>query len=344
METPIVNRIRSSLVEKRENIKEWLNTTPPDKRQINLGAQSEEAVRTHLEKIDGVIKESSLDTFGHCTVCGETVDEECLEMDYTSSVCLDHLSPEEARSLELELELAQDVQRSLLPQQVVDISGLEVAAFSRPAQIVGGDYFDYFTYQDGNNGITIADVAGHGVSASLLMASVQTLLRTLVPVNISPTDVLRQMHHLYRNNIRFTTFVTVFIGAFEPTDHTFTYCNAGHPPPLVLRNTRGEENELLWLNPTGPAIGLIDEAEYREGTVKLFPGDLLIMYTDGVTEAVNSENEEFGRERLANVIKRYRHLPADQIIKEIRQAMRDFTQGVPLADDTTFLICRIGAV
>jgi sigma-B regulation protein RsbU (phosphoserine phosphatase) len=233
------------------------------------------------------------------------------------------------------------VQRNLLPQQVVGILGLELDAFSRPAQIVGGDYYDYFEYQNGMNGVAIADVAGHGVSASLLMASVQTLLRTLVPENDSPAEVMRQMHHLYRYNIRFTTFVTLFMGTFDPTDHTFSYCNAGHIPPIVLRKTPEEGPEVLWLSPTGPAIGLVEEADFGDETIALFPGDLLVMYTDGITEAINPANEEFGRERLATLIQVYRHLPVNDIIQKVRQALREFTAGIPLADDTTILICRI---
>jgi sigma-B regulation protein RsbU (phosphoserine phosphatase) len=262
-------------------------------------------------------------------------------MDYTCCVCLDHLSTEETRSLERELELAQNVQRSLLPQHLEDIPGLEIAAFSRPAQIVGGDYFDFFAYANGANGVAIADVAGHGVSASLLMSSVQTLLRTLAPAHISPAEVTQQIHHLYRHNIRFTTFVTLFMGAYDVENHIFMYCNAGHNPPLVIRKALDGKSEVAWLQPTGPAVGLVEEAEYGEETVGLSPGDVVLMYTDGVTEAINSKNEEFGQERLAELAKQHSDLPAKEALGKIRQGLRAFTEGTPLEDDTTIVIFRI---
>jgi sigma-B regulation protein RsbU (phosphoserine phosphatase) len=133
------------------------------------------------------------------------------------------------------------VQKTLLPQEVPNIPGIEIAAFSRPAQIVGGDYFDFIDFSNGFHGLAIADVAGHGVSASLHMASIQALLQTLVPDNKSPAEVMRQVHKLFIHNIRYETFVTFFIGAFDSSTKTLTFCNAGHPPPLILRKTRAKK-------------------------------------------------------------------------------------------------------
>lgn len=342
MEHTIVERIRSSLADKKSNLKTWLRTTTPEKRQIALGTESDAAVHVHLDMLDKTIIESSSDTFGKCTECGEFVEEEQLAIDYTRCVCLAHLSTEQTQELERELEHAQIVQRQLLPQKPRDIPGLEVAAFSRPAQFVGGDYFDYFEYQDGTNGVAVADVAGHGVSASLLMASVQTLLRSLAPVSSSPLEVMRQIHHLYQHNIRFTTFVTLFLGAFDLDSRTFFYCNAGHNPPMLIRKTASdEEGKVEWLMPTGPAVGLVEDAEYLEKKVKLLPGDLLVMYTDGVPEAINLASEEFGMERFADLIHENSDLPVSQIIHNIRHVLGEFTNGQPLADDTTIVIYRV---
>jgi sigma-B regulation protein RsbU (phosphoserine phosphatase) len=340
MSANVFNRVRDSLLEKRETVTEWLHMTPLPKKQVYLGPADEEAVRAHLEVLDTTIDKGSSGTFGVCTVCHGQVETELLEMDYTASVCLDDLSPEQARNLESELELAQSVQRSLMPQQVPETPGLEIAAFSRPAQIIGGDYFDFFQFRDGAQGLAIADVAGHGISASLYMASVQTLLRTLVAASDSPADVARRMHHLLIHNVRFPTFVTLFLGAYNPTTHSLIYCNAGHNPPLVIRSGESQDS-LGWLWPTGPAIGLIEEFTFKSATVQLWPGDLLVLYTDGVTEALGSDGQLFGREKLAEVMKRAPGPSTKDLVGFMRQELQAFTNGQPAADDTTFIVCRV---
>jgi sigma-B regulation protein RsbU (phosphoserine phosphatase) len=274
-------------------------------------------------------------------MCQDYVELDLLEIDYTSCVCITHFSEEEIRHLETELELAQRVQKTLLPQEIPNIPGLEIAAFSRPAQIVGGDYFDFIEFGRGTHCLAIADVAGHGVSASLHMASIQAMLRAVVPANHSPADVVREIHKLFIHNIRFTTFVTFFLGAFNPATKTFTYCNAGHNPPLVLQKRKNGKESIAWLNPTGAAIGLIEEAEFGEKTFDFHEGDLLVMYTDGVTEAVNIKNDMFGSERLTEIIKRLHQSPPKEVVRGIREGLDDFSGGKSLADDTTVVVCRI---
>jgi phosphoserine phosphatase RsbU/P len=341
METFILDRIRNGLLQKREWLTEWLHSTPLHKKEVILGPSTEQSVLCCVDVIDEAIRKADSKTLGKCEVCHEEVEPELLEIDYTASVCIDHLSEQERRHLEGELELAQNVQKMLLPQEAPTIPGLEIAAFSRPAQILGGDYFDFINFKNGFNGLAIADVAGHGVSASLHMASIQALLRTLVPVNKSPADVMHQVHKLFIHNIRFETFVTFFIGAFDLSTKEFTYCNAGHPPPLVLHknNSEKESVEMLW--PTGAAIGLVEEANLAEKTIALQEEDLLVMYTDGVTEAVNPQNQEFGRERLAKLSQQLNNIPVKVLIQEIRKSLARFSEGKPLVDDTTIVICRI---
>jgi sigma-B regulation protein RsbU (phosphoserine phosphatase) len=341
MQAPILESIRKNLFEKRDHINEWLSATPLSKKEVFLGPSSEQAVHARLDVIDNTISKADSKTLGKCEVCHEDVETELLEVDYTACVCIEHLSKEERRHLESDLELAQDVQKMLLPQEVPNIPGLEIAAFSRPAQIVGGDYFDFIDFSNGFHGLAIADVAGHGVSASLHMASIQALLWTLVPVNKSPAEVMRQVHKLFIHNIRFETFVTFFIGAFDSSTKTLTFCNAGHQPPLILRKTKSKEGSLVMLHPTGAAIGLIEEAEFGENTIELQNGDLLVLYTDGVTEAFNLQNHEFGRERLTVLSRQVNTLPVKEIVQEIRQALEEFSEGKPLADDTTLVVCKI---
>jgi sigma-B regulation protein RsbU (phosphoserine phosphatase) len=341
MEAPISERIRTSLLEKRVRLTEWLRTTPSHRKGILLGPSTEHAVHAHLGAIDDCIAQAESGTLGRCEVCHDYIETDLLEIDYTARVCLAHFSEEEVRQLESDLELAQSVQKALLPQEVPNVPGLEIAAFSRPAQIVGGDYFDFIESGGGAHCLVIADVAGHGVSASLQMASIQAMLRAIVPVNHSPAEVVRQMHQLFIHNIRFTTFVTFFIGAFNPTTKTLTYCNAGHNPPMALQERKTARGSIAWLNPTGAAIGLVEEAEFGERILSLHEGDLLVMYTDGVTEAVDPQNEEFGSERLVAMIEPLYQSPPKEVVSAIREGLESFSGGKPLADDTTVVVCRI---
>jgi sigma-B regulation protein RsbU (phosphoserine phosphatase) len=239
--------------------------------------------------------------------------------------------------LESELEMSQVVQRALLPQKAPSIPGLNIAAFSRPAQIVGGDYFDFVPFKDGGHGFVMADVSGHGVSAGMLMTSLQTAFHTLVPAAESPLEVLERINHLYMHNINFTTFVTIFFGKLDAATRTFTYANAGHNSAYLLR---ANQEEVL-LHPTGPAIGLMEGFLVRAEQVQLNPGDMLVLYTDGVTEAANSTGVQFGIDGLAQVIRENAGLTAEQMIQKILKAVNTFTDGIPPVDDTTLVICRV---
>jgi sigma-B regulation protein RsbU (phosphoserine phosphatase) len=219
---------------------------------------------------------------------------------------------------------------------------LEVAAYSRPAQLLGGDYFDFTRFQDGNYCLAIADVAGHGVSASLHMASIQAMLRSIVPSNESPSEVVRQIHKLFVHNIHFTTFVTLFIGAFDPLSKSFTYCNAGHNPPIIFRTGDEGTKQNIRLNPTGAAIGLIEDSEFEEESLNLQSDDLLLMYTDGLIEATNPNNELFGMKRLQDVIEGSDQVSPEAAVHEIKDSLEVFVEGKPLSDDTTILACLVG--
>ncbi len=304
MENTLLERIGTYLLQKRAGLGEWLTASPTEKRTVLLGPSNREAVLNQLGAIDEAIAKTKSGALGVCKVCGGTIEDELVEVDYTADVCIDHLSDEERTRLEDELELAKTVQKALLPQEAPAIPGLDIAAYSRPAEFLGGDYFDFIDFDADTHGLVIADVAGHGVSASLQMASFQALTRALVPASRSPAEVAIRIDGLFSHNIHFTTFVTLFIGAFSPATRTLTYCNAGHNPPLVFRPGRSQAISINWLRPTGPAIGLVEVNEFGEGALTLHPDDLLVLYTDGVIEAANPNNDLFGTDRLVGVVER----------------------------------------
>ncbi len=322
----------------RENLVHWREATPDEKQHVTLGPTGESAVEAHLSVIDQSLNKISEGTFGICEICHDPVEEELLKMDYTACICLGHYSEEELRQLEGELELSQVVQRALLPQKAPSIPGMNVAAFSRPSQIVSGDYFDFVQFKDGGHGIVMADVSGHGVSAGMLMTSLQTAFHTLVPDTNSPLEVLERINRLYAHNIKFTTFVTIFFGKFDPITHNFIYGSAGHNSAYLYRGSTQEE---ILLHPTGPAIGLMEGFNVRSEEVHLKSGDTLLLYTDGITEASDRDGNQLGLDRLSEVIRLNADLTAEQLIQKVLQAVNEFTAGTPLVDDTTVVICKV---
>jgi sigma-B regulation protein RsbU (phosphoserine phosphatase) len=337
MVTEIYERIQEGLEEKQKEITEFLQTAPEPEKDLCLG-HDEHCIEDHLHVIESTLEKMEDGTLGVCVVCHGYVDAQLLEMDYTAAVCLDHYSEEERRRLESELELSQVVQRALLPQRVPNIRGVELAAFSRPSEIIGGDYFDFFQFRDGTHGFVIADVSGHGVAAGMLMSSLQTAIRTMAPDTDSPAEILERINRFYIHNIHFTTFVTVFLARFDPVTLTLAYVNAGHNPPAVRRRERAE---ITWLKPTGPAVGIAEEFHPRMETIGFSGGDSLLLYTDGLTEVLNFSNEQFGQERLAELVQQHADRTAPDLLQSIRRAVSAFGGDKPLADDMTMVALRI---
>jgi len=335
MEVNVFQRIQHSLAEKRQNLGTWLIGTSGTEKEIRLGPATEQGVRAHLVVVEAALEEAEDQSLGLCEVCHTTIDSELLQMDYTCCICLDHLSEPERRQLENELEFSQHVQRALLPQHIPDIAGLKLAVFSRPAQILSGDYFDFFQFSDESAGLAIADAMGHGVSASMIMTSLQTSLRTLAPESSSPAEVLGRINRFYLHNSRFTTFVTVFLGRYDPDSRRLTYCNAGHNPPALYRQ---QEQEVEWLAPTGAAIGLIEDNALGLGEVWLEEGDMLLLYTDGVTEAINLQQEAFGAKRLADALRESAGLTSREVVQSLRERLLEFTGEALLSDDVTLVV------
>lgn len=339
MQTEVINRIREGLLEKRESLEQWQVTTPEPLKELQLGEADESAVYAQVQVIETSLDMMEEDVYGICEVCHDAVDDALLQMDFTATVCLGHYTESELRQLESELELSQIVQRALLPQQVPSIPKYDIAAFSRPAQIVTGDYFDFLHFEDGTHGFVVADVSGHGVSAGMLMSSLQTVFHTLTPETDSPVDVLKRINKLYVHNISFSTFVTIFFARLDPLTRMLSYANAGHNPPLLHRRSTEETS---WLRPTGAAIGLVSDYPIRLESIELGEGDTLVLYTDGIIEALNPQgNEQFGYDRLLEVVHQNETVPANELSQKIRQALNDFTQGAVLEDDVTIVVCKV---
>jgi phosphoserine phosphatase RsbU/P len=242
--------------------------------------------------------------------------------------------------VERELKVVADIQRSLLPQVLPTIPGLELGAYYQTSQWAGGDYYDFFPLPDGRWGILIADVSGHGTPAAVMMAITHSLAHS-VPGPADPPAALlghvnRQLSHHYTTSNE--VFVTAFYGVYDPTRRLLTYSSAGHNPPRLKRCGDGSVSSLEEVG--GPPLGLLDELEYEQTTLALKPGDVLAFYTDGITEAMNDKNVQFGTTRLDQVLGRC-GLDAIEIIRATIEAVDLFTGGQPPEDDRTLLVARI---
>jgi len=242
----------------------------------------------------------------------------------------------EKERIERELELAAAIQREILPRSLPSIPGLELAAANVPTRQVGGDYYDLFPLSEGRLGFLVADVSGKGVPAALLVSTVHSAVHLQIDEAKTISDLVARIDRHLRRFAATRKFLTLFFGVIEPDTGRFRYVSAGHNPALVAR----ANGRLDRLDSTGIPVGMLPGASWREETVELQSGDLLCVYTDGVTEAVNERDEEFGLERLSEIVGRGARRPVRELCDSILSSVADFAQGVPQYDDQTLLLAR----
>ena len=237
-----------------------------------------------------------------------------------------------------ELEIARTIQASFLPEEMPEVKGFEIAATAIPALEVGGDFYDFIPVSRHRWALIIADVSGKGVSAALFMALSRTLLRACVEGKTDTTAALREANRFICRDAQSSMFVTVFSAILDPERQTLACVNAGHNPPLVVR---GDSGDAAFLRQDGIAMGVIPEMVINEEVVTLKPGDLVVLYTDGVTEAFNDDLEEFGEERFKEIARTCRFLPAGEVIRRILSGIHEFTGKTPQSDDITLVVLRV---
>ncbi|HOI13383.1 MAG TPA: SpoIIE family protein phosphatase [Methanoculleus sp.] len=243
---------------------------------------------------------------------------------------------EEIERKESELRIAAEIQTSFLPRTTPEIPGCEIAAFTHPAKEVGGDFYDFVDLGAGRYALVIADVAGKGVPAALYMALSRTTVRTVARGCNAASETVRRSNDTIIEDAGSVSFVTLLYAVFDGA-RTLTYVNAGHNPAVLRRRDGSVET----LEPTGPVIGFLADMEFGEVTVPLRPGDLVVFYTDGVTEAENGEGAMFGEERLCAVIEDVAGRCADEVAEAIRSSVMAFAGEAPQFDDITVVVLRI---
>lgn len=239
--------------------------------------------------------------------------------------------------LSQELEVASRIQKKILPKELKSVFGLEIANYFEPAKEVGGDYYDYCIRDESRLSITIADVSGKGVPAAFLMALIRSVLKTLNIKDIHPSDMLTDLNNIIYPDITEDMFVTLFHSKYDHNTKILTYSNAGHNPLIVYK---ASEDAIYEHNVKGVAIGFVQDYTYKKGELKLGEGDILLYYTDGITEAENVRREMFGLERLKEVILENKDNSAGVIKEAILESINEFRGSYQQVDDLTFVVVK----
>ena len=246
----------------------------------------------------------------------------------------------EKKKINSELVLAEKIQNRLLPRELVKMPGTDLAAFSRAQSYVGGDYYDVLKVDDDTLAIAIADIAGKGVGAALVMSSLQGSLRAQISYEKNPEQIVANINQLIGECTAEGLFATFFFCLYNHETRELKYVNAGHNPPLVLK----KEGEFEFLKSSATALGILEENRGTERTVKLKPGEVVIFYTDGVTEAMDHDMQQLGIEKIRTAahdfISRKQRVSADEILKCVLQRIEQHTEGQQQHDDLTVLILK----
>lgn len=235
-----------------------------------------------------------------------------------------------------EMRLAYKIQMDLLPRQPPNFPGYDIAGKSAPAKVVGGDYYDFTEMGEHRIGLCLGDVSGKGMPAALLMANLQATLRGQTQQNLSPSVSLRRSNTLLLKSTDTDRFATLFFGILDVENHRLLYSNAGHNYPFLIRPDRGSR----CLEAGGTVLGCFEDVAYIEDVVSLEPGDILVVYSDGITEAVDKRDEGFGEERLLKTIIEGLDDTAEQLIQRIIKSVNIYVGELPQMDDMTLVVVK----
>ncbi len=242
----------------------------------------------------------------------------------------------EQKRLQAQLEIARQVQLELLPENDPDLEGFDISGYVFPTEEVSGDYYDWVEVFEDQIGITVADAVGKGIPAALLMAFLRASIRAGVQTGYASHILLSKINNLLWDSIEDNRFVTAIYGLLDITNRTFVFANAGHNPPLLIK----ADGEYRYVEYGDTPLGMFYDARYHQHFIRFEKGQVLVIYTDGITEAANADGEEFGQDRFAKSVLTGINLPAKKLIDHIRKDVADFTERKFLDDDGTLFIVK----
>jgi sigma-B regulation protein RsbU (phosphoserine phosphatase) len=320
MVTAIEPLIREQLLDRRQKLE-----------VAAIGYRQDDELTRLLREVDTALQRMDDGTYGICDVCHEPVESERLIADPLTRLCIDHLSPHEQRALEEDLELAGRIQTGLLPQPSQKIDGWEIAYHYQPAGVVSGDYCDVIS--DGNQNVlfVLGDVSGKGVAASMLMAHLQAMFRTLISVGLSLEQMIERASRVFCESTLPTHYATLVCGKTNPSG-LVEVCNAGHLPPLLF-----QAGTVRQIDATGLPMGIFCNEHFTVNRMQLERGDTLLLYTDGFSEATNAGGMEYGFERLARLFSQYHDLPPHALLDACMRDWLSFGDGRRTKDDVTLM-------
>ncbi|MBK7934176.1 MAG: SpoIIE family protein phosphatase [Pyrinomonadaceae bacterium] len=242
----------------------------------------------------------------------------------------------EKKRIQAQLEIARSVQLELLPENDPIVPNFDVSAYIFPTEEVSGDYYDWVKVFDDQVGIVVADAVGKGIPAALLMSFLRACLRACVQIGYAPHIAFSKVSNLLRDSTEENQFITAIYGLLDSTNKTFVFSNAGHNPPLLIKS----DGEYRFVEYGDMPLGMFDDVHYHQHFIRFEPGQVMVIYTDGITEATNPNGEEYGSERFAKRVLECINMPAKKMIDHIRKGVADFTERKFLDDDGTLFIVK----
>jgi len=314
---------RSRIVERKQRLRE-------------AAATSSAAYLTELlAEVDAALERLNAGAYGICESCHDPIEADRLLADPLVRFCVDHLSDRERRAHEDDMVLAAAIQSRLLPARTASIPGWEADYAYRAAGPVGGDYCELATLDDGRSlFLAVGDVSGKGVAASLLMTHLNAILRSLFSLPLPLPEIVSRANRVFCEATLSSHYATLACGRMG-RGTSVELCNAGHCSPLLVRESRIDR-----LEPSGLPLGLFCQSEYTAEQVSLSPGETLVLYSDGVTEAQNADGDEYGMERLTGTLALNRHLGPAKLSQAVLDGVSAFRAGAPPSDDLTLLAIR----
>lgn len=323
MVTAIEPLLREQLIDRRHKLEDAAR-----------GFQRPAELTRLLIEVDSALSRMDLGTYGICEVCHDPVESERLIADPLTRVCIDHLTPGQQRALEEDLELASEIQKGLLPPPSQQIDGWEAAYHYQPAGPVSGDYCDLIRGEDQSLHFVLGDVSGKGVAASMLMAHLHAMFRTLTSINLPLEQMVERASRVFCESTLPTQYATLACGRAN-TSGEVEICNAGHLPPLLI-----QDGKVTSIAATGLPVGVFCTESFTVNRVHMSKGDTLFLYTDGLSESLDGTGNEYGAERLSQLLIENNHMPVDAIVSLCRRQLFAFAGGKPPADDLTLLAIR----
>lgn len=324
MTSPAINSIRTQLLDRRIKLQESVREINNPTNLINL-----------LNEVDSALERMDNGTYGLCEVCHDPIEDYRLQQDPLMRFCLDHLTTKQQKELEQDLKLASKIQNALLPRNDTTVDGWEYFYRYEPAELVSGDYCDVVSTDKNlkRQLFIIGDVSGKGVAASMLMSHLHAMFHSLSSINLDVRDLVERANRLFCESTLSTHYSTLALVLTNESGEV-EICNAGHCAPLLIR-----KNQITKVDATGVPIGLFCSSEFGVNKYKLESGDSIFLYTDGLSEAHNHD-QEYGENRVLNVAESIKAVKPQRMISTYLEDLTLFLSGSLKSDDLTMLAIR----